>query len=161
VTYIQRDLIRSRAWQLMTSAAGPLMNFLLFIALVLPFHPRFGWIDVTALGVNGEISNGYLFMGAMAWLEMLAVLINLVPVPPLDGFQMVSEFMTPEMRHRFLTPPASYMGLFVFFALLSVPGAFDYFHNGVTHTLRFMGFDYDTIHFLGRAFNRALFKHSE
>src|SRR3954462_3825544 len=37
VTYIRRELIRSRAWQVAVSAAGPAMNFLLFLLLCLPF----------------------------------------------------------------------------------------------------------------------------
>src|SRR4051812_35010784 len=104
VTYIRRDLLRGRARDAAGSAAGPAlrggggrrggwpaagpaMNFLIFLALVLPFHPKIGWI---APPRPSEASNAMLFMGCMAWLQMLAVLLNLVPVPPLDGFGIVS-----------------------------------------------------------------------
>src|SRR5262245_50759356 len=38
VTYIRRDLLRSRAWDFAVSAAGPAMNFILFLLFCLPFH---------------------------------------------------------------------------------------------------------------------------
>src|SRR5918993_1499047 len=47
VTYIRHDLLRSRGWQSAVAFAGPLMNFILFLLLALPFHPRVGWIDPT------------------------------------------------------------------------------------------------------------------
>src|SRR5687768_6773181 len=89
VTYVRYDLLRSRAWQAAVSAAGPTMNFILFLALAIPFHPRIGWIDPPPVE---DASNALLFMGAMAWLQMLSVLFNLVPVPPLDGFGIISPF---------------------------------------------------------------------
>src|SRR6476469_2049932 len=54
VTYVRRDLIRSRAWQSAVSAAGPAMNFLIFLVCALPFHPAIGWMK--AQPVNGEWS---------------------------------------------------------------------------------------------------------
>src|SRR3954470_12739906 len=38
VTYVRRDLLRSRTWSVLVSLAGPAMNFLLFLAFVLPLH---------------------------------------------------------------------------------------------------------------------------
>jgi Zn-dependent protease len=158
VTYIRRDLIRNRFWQVMVSAAGPLMNFLIFLALVLPFHPRIGWIDASKFDPGGDIPNGYLFMGAMAWMQMLAVLFNLMPVPPLDGFQMVSQFLPLETR-RALMAPAVRQGVFIlFFIALSAPGVFDHFHAGVVHTLRALKFDDDTIRFFLSCYSKALFQ---
>src|SRR5215213_4652123 len=40
VTYVRKDLLRSRAWQSAVSAAGPLTNFLLFLICAMPFHPH-------------------------------------------------------------------------------------------------------------------------
>jgi Zn-dependent protease len=155
VTYVRRDLIRSRAWQVAVSAAGPAMNFLIFLLLCLPLHPRIGLIDPPA---GGAIPTYLLFIGAMAWLQMLAVLFNLVPVPPLDGFQIAAEFMKPETREKLSTPPLSHLLFFgYFFVLWRVPGVFQQFHNGVERTLTLLGFDAWTIHFIARCFNSALF----
>jgi Zn-dependent protease len=157
VTYIRRDLLRNSFWGFLTSAAGPLANFLIFLALVLPFHPRIGWIDANLLQSGGDISNAYLFMGAMAWLQMLAVLINLIPVPPLDGFQMVGEFMPPGQRDRLIRPPSSQIAFILLFLVLSAPGVFQHFHNGVVRVLEVLGFDPGTIAFFASCYNRALF----
>jgi Zn-dependent protease len=156
VTYIRRDLIRSRAWQIATSAAGPAMNFILFLALCLPFHPTVGWIDPPSPRLGGEVPNAYLFLGAMAWLQMLSVLLNLIPVPPLDGFQIVGEFMPPETRDKLMS--MGWTLYFIFFAILwRTPGASQLFHNGVLHTMEGLGFDLQTTDFFGDCFNRVLF----
>src|SRR3954462_10879241 len=91
VTYIRMDLIKKRAWQAAVSAAGPAMNFLIFLACVLPLHPKLGWGE--AEPGNGQWSNAVLFMGAFGWLQMLAVLFNLVPIPGLDGFGIIYPYL--------------------------------------------------------------------
>src|SRR5882757_5945491 len=40
VTYIHRELLRNKWWESAVALAGPAMNFLLFLLLALPFHPR-------------------------------------------------------------------------------------------------------------------------
>ena len=155
-TYIRRDLIRSRAWNVAVSAAGPGMNFLIFLLLCLPFHPRIGLIDPPAPG--SPISTALLFTGAMVWLQMLSVLFNLVPVPPLDGFQIVSQYMDEETRLRLTLPPMGNVLFFAYFAILwYVPQVFQLFHRVVEGVLRALGFDGFTIDFFGEAFNQALF----
>ncbi len=155
-TYIRHDLLRSKKWEVAVAAAGPAMNFLLFVLLALPFHPKLRWIDPSLAG--GQASAAVTFLGAMAWLQMLAVLFNLIPVPPLDGFQMVAAGMDEETKMRFLRPPlgiALFLGFWFF--LTRVPGVFEHFHNGVEHTLTFLGFDDIAIDFMGKAYNQALF----
>ncbi|MBC8106855.1 MAG: site-2 protease family protein [Anaerolineae bacterium] len=153
VTYIRRDLIRTRAWQVAVSAAGPAMNFLLFLLCALPFHPKIGLIQPT-LGMTDE--NLHLFLGAMAWLQMLSVLFNLVPVPPLDGYQMAEQFLPDETRDKI--GQSGTVIFFIYFAILwQVPGAFQYFHNGVENTLKMLGFDEIAIGYLQHSFNQVLF----
>src|SRR5258708_2182910 len=83
-TYIRRDLLRSKAWETAVSLAGPAMNSLIFLLLVIPLHPRFGWIDYTAPVLKWTTAQ--VFVAGFAFSQILAVLLNLVPVPPLDGF---------------------------------------------------------------------------
>jgi Zn-dependent protease len=156
VTYIRRDLLRSRAWDAAVSAAGPAMNFLLFLAFILPFHPKVGWIDPPR---PSEASNAMLFMGCMAWLQMLSVLFNLIPVPPLDGFGIASAFMDERSRNRFLTPPLSYGLFFALFMLAKPIGLFDAFHRAIAGLLLWMGFDTWDVNFFGTSYNQALYGH--
>jgi hypothetical protein len=96
VTYIRRDLLKSRLWDSAVAAAGPAMNFILFILLALPFHPMLGWID-TNIPPN-QYQPWQIFLGAMALLQIMAVGINLLPVPPLDGFNIIAPYLNPELR---------------------------------------------------------------
>jgi Zn-dependent protease len=99
------------------------MNLLLFFACVLPLHPRLGWLDTrTPLE---QWTNAQVFLASMAFLQLLAVILNLVPVPPLDGFQAIAPYMDDEARMKLSTPPLSVV-LFIgyFFVLWKVPAVF-------------------------------------
>jgi Zn-dependent protease len=156
VTYIRRDLIRTRAWQVATSAAGPAVNFLLFLICALPFHPAIRLIDPELAASQDNPSNLHLFLGTMVVLQIVSVLFNLVPVPPLDGAQIVAQFMDPDTRHRYL---ASGQTLFFLFFILvwQVPQIGAAFFNGAVHIMRFFGFDTDAILFFLRSYSRVLF----
>jgi Zn-dependent protease len=155
VTYVRRDLIRNRFWQIATSAAGPAMNFLLFLLLVVPFHPMLGWIKPGRPDHYTD-ERAYLFMGAMAWLQMLSVLYNLLPIPPLDGFQIVAQFMDEQMQQKIRS--MGLLFLFIFFMAVSqVPWIGQSFHNGVVNTLEAFGFHDAQIGFFIHCYNRVLF----
>ncbi len=76
---------RSPKWgNILVSAAGPLLNLvlgLLFIALikVSSIHP-----------LAGIFSFEFLYLGAR--INLMLFLFNLLPIPPLDGFHVFSEF---------------------------------------------------------------------
>jgi Zn-dependent protease len=156
VTYIRRDLIRSRAWNIAVSAAGPAMNFLLFLICALPFHPAIGWIDPAIEGAQAQPSNLHLFLGTMVIVQLIAVLFNLVPVPPLDGSQIVAEFLDPDTRQRYLGAGPTLF--FVFFILVwQVPAIAGAFFKAAGRIMQALGFDIDAIDFFARSFNRVLF----
>jgi Zn-dependent protease len=97
--YINDSLIPKR-WQRATvSLAGPAMNVLLTVLLCIPF-----WTGL----VTAE--NKTLLPIALALLinlQISAVLFNLIPVPSLDGFRAISEWLPLQwrefaLRHRTL-----------------------------------------------------------
>ena len=153
VTYVRRDLLRSRGWDAAVSAAGPAMNFLIFLALILPFHPKIGWVRPPA---PGEATNALLFVGAMAWLQMLAVLFNLLPVPPLDGFGIIGPYMNPETRLKMMTPPLSHMLFIGLFFLAGPLGLTSWFTRLIARLLFLLGYDERTILFFFRSFRQAM-----
>lgn len=156
VTYIRRDLIRSRAWQVATSAGGPAMNFLLFLICALPFHPAIRLIDPAVEAARDNPSNLHLFLGTMVILQLLSVLFNLVPVPPLDGSQIVAQFMDPQTRHRYQASGQTLF--FVFFILVwQVPQIGLAFFNGAFNIMKFLGFDPEAISFFRQSYVRVLF----
>jgi Zn-dependent protease len=117
--YVREDLLRGRGWLVAVSLAGPAMNLLLFFACLLPLHPAFGW--VTTADVE-RWTLAQRFFAASAVLQGFSVFLNLVPVPPLDGFRAISPFLAPEVHWKLTTPPWS-IGLFVgfFLVLWNVP----------------------------------------
>ncbi len=156
VTYVRRDLIRNRFWQVATSAAGPAMNFILFLLLVLPLHPRFGWIE--PFSRPGEWSNFQVFCGAMAVLQLFAVILNLIPVPPLDGFQMIAPFLPEQTRTKLMTPPTStvlFVMLFLFLMNSSLPAKATI--EVLVRLMIWLRFDPRTIASVWDAFRVALF----
>jgi len=128
VTYVRLDLLRSKAWETAVSLAGPLMNFLIFLVLAAVLHPRVGWID-PSLMVN-QWTNAQIFCGAMAFLQLFAVVLNLFPVPPLDGFGAIAPYLKDETRFKLSTPPTSTFLMIGFFVLIfAVPAVREFIFN--------------------------------
>jgi Zn-dependent protease len=154
-TYVRRDLLRSRGWDSAVSLAGPLMNFLLFLGCAIPLHPRFGWLDP----MDPESwTNAQLTLGAMAALQITAVCFNLIPVPPLDGFQALSPWMAEEQRVKLSTPPTSTMLFIGFYVVLwNFPIVHRMFQHVAYPLLGTMGFDESGQDFFRQAYNKALF----
>lgn len=120
-TYIRRDLLRSRGWDTAVSAAGPAMNFILFLLLAIPLLPSTGWIDISKHPL--EWTTAQKFVATMCSLQLLSVFLNLVPVPPLDGFGMIAPYLKEDLRIKLTTPPLSTMLFLGYFLLLwQAPG---------------------------------------
>jgi Zn-dependent protease len=120
-TYVRRDLLRSRAWDTAVSLAGPAMNLILFGLLAIPLLPSVGWID-PAHGA-ADWSTAQKFVAAMCFLQLESVFLNLVPVPPLDGFNAIAPYLNPDLRLKLSTPPTSSLLFFGYFMLLwQAPG---------------------------------------
>jgi len=97
--------LRSRAWSSLVSAAGPIATFLFIVGLILFMH-----LEPT-LDQN-------LLAGA-AWLleiEIVVFILNMLPVPGLDGFGIIEPFLSQSIREKLR--PLSRYGIFILFALL-------------------------------------------
>lgn len=153
VTYVRNDLLRSRLWESLVSLAGPLSNVLLMVACLLLL--QHGWVSVGASAA--ESSNTAVFLGAMVMLQALSVLINLIPVPPLDGFGVIRPYFREEFQQRVNQPQVALIGILAVFMILSGTGLVSWFFGLLTRAMVFAGADLDTVLFLPEAFNRALF----
>lgn len=80
--YIDRDRMRSRAWQSAMSLAGPAANAVLAVAIGL-------LLQRTDLS-EGPWGPALSFLGL---LQVSSVILNLLPVPPLDGFQAIAPWL--------------------------------------------------------------------
>jgi Zn-dependent protease len=154
-TYIRTDLLRNRFWRSFSAAAGPLANLVLFFLCAVPLYPRWGWVD--PLASPDQWSALQVFCGAMCVLQLFAVFINLVPIPPLDGFRIVEPYLPPAVVKRTRDPQIALGILLLLFFLLSTDRAGEAMRNGLFGVLNALHFDPDTQNFIRRSYNIALF----
>lgn len=83
--YLRQDLMRSRLWRSAASLAGPAATFLILVTL--------------SAGLALWRSAGFLSspltdaLGLLAFLQATALILNLLPIPGLDGFGAVRPFL--------------------------------------------------------------------
>jgi Zn-dependent protease len=141
--YINRELLRSRAWDTAVSLAGPAMDLLLI--LLLGFAFKIGWIpherdNLITLSLSFALA---LLVGAL--------FLNLLPVPPLDGFQAIAPWLPPETRDKLFG--LSNIGLFlVLLAFWFIPPVNLAFWGGVRQLCSFFDVEPIWITFGQRAF---------
>ena len=155
-TYVNVSLLRSRGWRSATAAAGPAVNLILFVACVVPLYPRFGWLDPLADPQSWSATQ--VFCGAMAVLELFACFINLIPVPPLDGFNVIQPWLPAGAASRLRDPQIAVGILLLLFFLLSTREAGDLMFRGLVAVLNLMRVNPDVQEFIVWSFNAALFK---
>lgn len=155
VTYVRRDLLRSRAWDTAVSLAGPATNFLLFVLLLLPMHPKVDWVHPPADPTNW--TSAQQFLATLATLQFFAAIFNLIPVPPLDGFGAVRPYLSRDLQEKTDTPAAANFGLiFVFLVVSNIPGFFQTLYDWRNHVLAIAGME-SLIEGIRRAFNSVMF----
>ncbi|WP_405013629.1 site-2 protease family protein [Kitasatospora sp. NBC_01539] len=114
--YIERHRIRGRLKHSLISAAGPLVNVLFGVALlVLVSSGAFDDQDRPAVldGQQLTVSAFPAALGFLAFLQVSASLLNLLPIPGLDGYGIVEPWLSPKTR-RSIEPFAPYGMLAVF-----------------------------------------------
>ena len=107
--YIEKWRLKNRNWESAVSLAGPLSNALL--ALILGLILRFG--PVSASGVWPALS----FLGL---LQVSAVVLNLIPLPPFDGFGILEPHLSMETRIK-LAETRGMLSIGVFLVLWYIP----------------------------------------
>lgn len=82
--YLRNDLMRSRGWRAATSLAGPgaTLVVLLLLAFVLNLWSR--------VALPGPLFAG---LAMLAFLQATALVLNLLPLPGLDGFNAIRPFL--------------------------------------------------------------------
>ena len=102
--YINDHLLRSKGWRTAVSLAGPAMNALLALVLCLPF-----WFGVMDTNFGPAIA-------FLIQLQICAVIFNLLPVPPLDGFRALSPWLPVDVTERVMEN--SNMFIFILFLVM-------------------------------------------
>jgi Zn-dependent protease len=83
----------------LVSVAGPLSNFLIAALAALPL--RAGWVDYAEISSIAEASPGEtagLFLFFVVGINVSLGIFNLIPIPPLDGFDVIQPALPREVR---------------------------------------------------------------
>jgi len=133
--YIETWRLKSRTWQSVVSLAGPTSNLalLLVLSVVLRFAPP-GPYD------TNSIWPGLAFL---AFLQVTALLLNLIPLPPFDGYGIVEPFLSDNIRDM-VNSARMWITLAVFIMLWNVPIVSDVFWYQVGTTALRLGVPLDT-----------------
>src|SRR5713101_3101537 len=86
--YIDHSALRSRAWDSLVSVAGPAGTLLCALLVAVPFliPGHAGWVTYSNAGFWAALA----FLGFM---EVVAVLLNLLPIPGVDGFGILRPWL--------------------------------------------------------------------
>jgi len=113
--YIETWRLRSKRWETAVALAGPVAN--LVVAFIL---------SVVLLIAPASTSGFWPGLAFLALMQVSAVVLNLIPVPPFDGYRALSPLLGPEQRAR-IDQYSALITLTVFAALWYVPFVNDYF----------------------------------
>lgn len=126
--FIDHGRIRGRWRHSLIAAAGPLTNVLFAVVCTAPF-----W-----LGALDGVPN--LFRYALAFLALLqvtAALLNLLPVPGLDGYAVIEPWLSYRIRRQ--VEPIAPFGLLLVIAVLFIPEVNGAFFGVMDDLLRALG----------------------
>jgi Zn-dependent protease len=126
--WIDRHAIRGKAADSLISFAGPGVNVLFTIVFTLPFALG---ADILA---HFEFWSGIAFL---AFLQLTASLLNLLPIPGVDGGNILRPWLNPQWAKGFDTM-APY-GMLLLFVLLFQPTVNDIFFTVVYDISNFVG----------------------
>lgn len=117
--YIETWRLRSKRWESAVSLAGPAANLVLAIllALILNFAP------ITFSGI-------WPGLAFLALMQVSALVLNLIPIPPFDGYRALAPFLNRQLRFN-IDQYSNIIMLVLFAALWYVPFVNSFFWNVV------------------------------
>src|SRR5512143_529943 len=131
--YIETWRLRSRKWVSAVSLAGPAANLLL--AIVLGLVLRYAPAD------RSGIWPGIAFL---AFLQVSALVLNLIPLPPFDGFGAIEPYLPADLRVN-IGQVAGMLPWLLFFVLWYVPFVSNGFWQLVTSFAGLLGVPFNLV----------------
>jgi Zn-dependent protease len=110
--YLRYDLMRGRAWRTAAALAGPAATFLVLIILASVLRI---W---AAAGPEGAL---FPALTVLAFLQAMALVLNLLPFPGLDGFNAIRPYLPAALVPQIRKAEGVVFVLF-FLAIFLVPG---------------------------------------
>jgi Zn-dependent protease len=113
--YIETWRLRSKRWESAVSLAGPASNLVLAILLAII-------LNLLPVSFSG-IWPGLAFL---ALVQISALVLNLIPVPPFDGYRVLAPFLNRQLRLN-IDQYSNIIMMVVFVALWYVPFVNNFF----------------------------------
>jgi len=84
--YLNTSLMKNRLWRAAASLAGPAVTAIIFLVLAL---------GLDAWAASAGQAHGQLFpaLSVLAFLQAMALILNILPIPGLDGFNAIRPFL--------------------------------------------------------------------
>jgi Zn-dependent protease len=96
--YIEVHRLRSKYWRTAVALAGPFANFLCLIVFSAPFWT--GYVQIPDIVRDPAELRLWGAVAFLAWLQITAILFNLIPLPPLDGFNALEPFLPRDLAFQ-------------------------------------------------------------
>ena len=125
--YIETWRLRSKNWRTAVSLAGPTSNLLL--AIILGLILRFAPVNFSGIWPG---------LAFLALLQVTAVVLNLIPVPPFDGYNAIEPHLNEAVRMQFEQTHGMFIWI-VFLLLWFVPIVGDMFWGLIFFISRGLG----------------------
>lgn len=95
--YIDRSKLKSRMWDSIVALAGPAMTLAFLLAVCAPF--MLGFYTRSTAATENHFWAG---LAMLAYLQAMALVFNLLPLPGFDGFGALAAFMSPQLERKLL-----------------------------------------------------------
>ncbi len=152
--WINHSALRNRKVESFVSLAGPLSNLVVGVALI--WADR-AFVPATPFELNifgsSALSAGLMYL---ALLQIFAFVINILPIPGLDGWGAIGPWLPYEAR-RFGQTVRPWAPLVLFAILIGLPSVGNEVFTGIEHILSWLGGDQNQAE-IGR-FNFQFWRH--
>ncbi|MDG4663312.1 site-2 protease family protein [Mycobacterium sp. 236(2023)] len=126
--YVQTGYMTKRQ-KTLVSLAGPAVNLVFAVVLLL----------LTRMFYDPEHSVFWAGMAFLGFLQVTAFLLNMLPIPGLDGYGSLEPHLSPETQRA--VAPAKQWGFFILLLLLLAPGMNQWFFGAVYWLFDLSGVD--------------------
>jgi len=136
---VDRRFVRQRHMRSLISAAGPLTNLACALACGLPIAFGLVHVNVDALANStGKVGAFPAALAFLALLEIIATILNMLPIPGFDGFGVIAPYL-PEETVQSLMPISRYAWFALFIVLFWSASGRAAFWNVSDHAASLIG----------------------